>query len=775
LIPSDRVHVSLVRRRLTRAAVAGVAWLAPAYLMFSHQVAAVRRAPLTQQFGAEPLRDIEIPRVEYLTIPGLLTVHRVRLQTKGATILTHDAIELLFSTYDTAPHLQSGEILFQGSDCNYRTAAGASLRNNSFLAFTRTAPCVGLASAPSGEITLTLRFSNKARVALWGARAADSERLGSSWRITDRTVAATRDLAIVGRTVDWYPAHESRASLIAYMWQLPWSGSWVWYLVALSAVCVSLSALLWPDTRQPQPCRRINLRLALCALLIAGALGLMHTVATPPFQAADEPHHFTGFAWRAGRRDVDVETARWARVAHFRRIQFHSDQHFTPFDRLQLGEPWFGGAPPYAERGVGIEWLWRMLVPLFRSFSAEQMLLALRLTNVVLFAITAAAALSIVAACTQTKWPELSVIPMFLVPTLPFFATTVSNYAPLTCTYLLFGIAVLLHFRGESRSAVAGPLLGASWGIAALLSRSAIPLAPLVGTMAAGRLLTHRGHRFPESCVYWLGLTATIAAAMTLAGSNYVGPLETHIRAALGNTTGRAVSLIVTHPFLILLVSFVTVPLDVRNRSSLGRPARDATALFVRRAALATALSVAICIIASAFVRLPTVPPVGSMPTAKAYVARLLLAVATMARIRHADFATSTSFWGGFGWLDTFPPEWFISLLAIASGAALISFLLEIRRSQSVQMATSFLALVTGAAASVVLYAVGVLRVTPADVVGRYLFGLQFSGLMVMWSSVGSRGETQNVAKAGRWVALCAAGCACAQLFSLSVILQRYF
>src|SRR5438093_1348813 len=121
--------------RVVRASLAAVAWALPLALLFAQDVPGQRR----QALGAEPVqgtvRAVEIPPLRYLTGPGLPTVHRVRLQTSAPLVIaTHQGVDLLVSTYDTSPRLVTGELLLDGTDCVYRTAPGASLRNNAYLA-----------------------------------------------------------------------------------------------------------------------------------------------------------------------------------------------------------------------------------------------------------------------------------------------------------------------------------------------------------------------------------------------------------------------------------------------------------------------------------------------------------------------------------------------------------------------------------------------------------------------------------------------------------------
>src|SRR4029077_12423452 len=101
--------------------------------------------------------------------------------------------------------------------------------------------------------------------------------------------------------------------------------------------------------------------------------------------------------------------------------------------------------------------------PVVRNLPAPRLLLALRLIDGALFAVAVAVFFGIVTAAAETRRPELSAIPLFLVPKLPFFAMTVSNYGLLIAAYVTLSCGIVLDFRDKRAAPWAGPLIGFGW------------------------------------------------------------------------------------------------------------------------------------------------------------------------------------------------------------------------------------------------------------------------------------------------------------------------
>jgi hypothetical protein len=146
-----------------------------------------------------------------------------------------------------------------------------------------------------------------------------------------------------------------------------------------------------------------------------------------------------------------------------------------------------------------------------------------------------------------------------------------------------------------------------------------------------------------------------------------------------------------------------------------------------------------------------------------------------MFRLRHVDFLTSQTFWGGFGWLDTLLPAWLVSLLAASSGLALAGLLAWVARTRAVKTGLCLGLFLCGIAASCAASAFSVIRLTPADLHGRYLLGVYLCLLALCWNSVPRMLEGESINTGGRVLAVCGSCILILYLFSFSVILRRYF
>ncbi len=156
----------------------------------------------------------------------------------------------------------------------------------------------------------------------------------------------------------------------------------------------------------------------------------------------------------------------------------------------------------------------------------------------------------------------------------------------------------------------------------------------------------------------------------------------------------------------------------------------------VRVAAAATALLLLLIVILSLFLDYPHVASVDLLhrPPAWRYLLSVLSTAATP-RLRDADLLMTTSFWGGFGWLDRLLPAWAIAAYTAITAGSLIILLAIIARTRDAALFARGALLFLGATASLAVYAVGTLRYSP-DIHGRYLVGLYLAGLAVCGSPI---------------------------------------
>jgi hypothetical protein len=197
----------------------------------------------------------------------------------------------------------------------------------------------------------------------------------------------------------------------------------------------------------------------------------------------------------------------------------------------------------------------------------------------------------------------------------------------------------------------------------------------------------------------------------------------------------------------------------------------------VRDIALAAAITLFVVFAASLFVPYPVLPlyPVPQRPGVLVYVSQAVLACATVFRFGRPDWLTSATFFAGFGWLDLLPPVRLVSLVAGASGVALILLLVWTARARSTRALIWISATAAGFVASAGTYALSVYQSTLSDLHGRYLIGLYLCALAVCWTGPGRAADPPSPARSVLLTAAAFAGGVAVHVYSLRLILFRYF
>jgi hypothetical protein len=170
----------------------------------------------------------------------------------------------------------------------------------------------------------------------------------------------------------------------------------------------------------------------------------------------------------------------------------------------------------------------------------------------------------------------------------------------------------------------------------------------------------------------------------------------------------------------------------------------------VRWAALASAALVVLSLVGSVLVPYPQLELEPRHPMTAAERAMTVLAtMATMFRLRDPNFLLFSTFWAGFGWVDTMPGPAFLSLLALLTGVGLVGLLLHLARPRQVRRFLWLLALGLGAAMSLILYALATQNL-PIALQGRYLIGWYLVVLAVIGSWIALAAGPSPGAMGGR-------------------------
>ena len=783
-------------RFTSSVACAGLALFAAVAWPLFARVENVINVPLAGAHETFPMTFVRILPDRASASAGPGRTHRTNLLLKDpARVLRHQQLSLLVSTFDTRPDLESAELALEGTRCVYRTAPGAEVPNNRTLDLTRGEGCAPLDGTPSGRITLTVVLRNHARLALW-THAAPASTVTSQTITVDPAPESQGPEALIvsGRLVDagTPSARHRRVDLLAYVWQVSDSSRWIWLAVGLgvAAISIGFGGLWYPGstgTGGPAFSRGLS------AFVLASGLGLLYSVLTPPFQAPDEPHHFVAFTAVAGRPNLVGEIDAWAARGHVLRIRFRPAEQFTPAD---IGIPeltrerW--AAPENVIRGSAVHVLWKFVAPVLRPMPTPRMFLALRLTHALVLALLIGMVVAILVRYCDVPSPQLLAFPILLVPTLPFFGMHVSNHAPLIGAYVLIAAGLALMALNRKNDHVSGLLVGGGWALAIVLSRSAMPLAPLIAAFAVARLLFGPAPcRIRGSLSFWAGLIMPVSIALSLSDDAY---RATNVKLGGGMLPAALLTPVETltrSPWLLMLAVPLLAGLEsslCRLRVSAGHAVRATVRNLTRWAAIAAASAVAILMIGSIFFRYPALATIGPLnqPQAMDYARDVLWAGLTILRFAGPDYRSSVTFWGGFGWLETLPSDSLISLLTGATGLALVGLLIQIARTSDTRRTFFLAAAVAGFSGTLVAYSLSLSQVASAmsqwkvesviDFAGRYVFGLYLSMVVMCWSGITLVPNGPFARRLQQTVSIgCVLSCMGIYAVCLRLLLYRYF
>jgi hypothetical protein len=190
-----------------------------------------------------------------------------------------------------------------------------------------------------------------------------------------------------------------------------------------------------------------------------------------------------------------------------------------------------------------------------------------------------------------------------------------------------------------------------------------------------------------------------------------------------------------THPWLLL----APLPLGYAfERLLRALPAADGSrwaAALARAVGYMLSAAVALSLGGSLLVRFPTLATreVWSPGSVIEYVKHVLLVGLTSLRLVGPDLLLSTSFWGGFGWIDTVLPPALVIVLTTGLAAGLILTGWSIARRRDPRHAAWTVILGVSGTATLAAYAVSTYFLD-RNLHGRYLIGLYVATVLAAWT-----------------------------------------
>jgi hypothetical protein len=337
------------------------------------------------------------------------------------------------------------------------------------------------------------------------------------------------------------------------------------------------------------------------------------------------------------------------------------------------------------------------------------------------------------------------------------------------------------------RAEWAGFPLGLASGLMLAGGRSPWPLGILVAVVLIGRLLLgprDAGSRARVAAVFWLGFGLGASVFFLAMDEAYRTMTQSYALQLADFAPGLLRELVVwllAHPWCLPLAVFAgaglelgLAPLRSLLSARVGRPAQRTAGWLSGAAAVAVLSSLALSLV----VPYPRLPFEWTHPmTAPERVRVVLSSMAGVYRLAQPDYLLASTFWVGFGWLDTMPGALFQGLLAALVAAAVVALLVELARRPDARRVAWLVMIEVGAGGSLAVYAVSTLG-RPTTLVGRYLIGWYLAwlavaagGLSIEMRAASADGELTGTGRAAFFL-MVAGG---VHAYCLAFVLRRYF
>jgi len=745
-----------------------------------------------------PLREPFVPKAargEAVTIPlearesrKRTIVYRLALVVAPTDVLLdHEELQLLFSSETTRRSLIRAELRARRAACVLEAEAGDALVDGQAIVFRRAGTC-SVERQGRADLDLMLELKGEGRLALLGfAPLADT--LPGPVQVPSPTAGAS-SFDVRGAFVD-YTQPAPRIELLNHMWRFGRGTSWLWISLGIGVALAVVGVLVFP-TRASEPQERTHAfswSSGAAAALLAGSLGVLYAVLVPPLMGPDEPYHMLGFAELASNRALADDTVAWMGETHLWRIRYQPTERFRTID---VGRPYRVEddqlrATEVAQRSAVLARLWEAVAPFVYGDPAPRVLLTFRLLNVLMFAVAVGVATAFATATVSEPFPQWLGFPFLFVPSLPFFAMHVSETALLCSSYVLLATGVAVLFLDGPRAHWSGLPLGLGTGLMLAGGRSPWPLCGLVAVLLLGRVLL--GSRAPDArrtaLVFWAGFAAGAAVLYFVLDDAYRNMTVSWVERF---TAGIPIWLrdggvwLLAHPAVALALAALSAVIEIAlqpPRAWIAGRLKQSESRLVRGTALALSGLVLLSLTGSLLVSYPQLELAPRrVLTAPERVAAVLETMGTMFRLSEPNFLLSSSFWVGFGWLDTSPKPWFEALIVALVACALLLLLWQSAQRTEARRLIWLLLLTIGSAITLVLYTLTTQVAKPLH--GRYLIGWYLCVLAVIGSaltldlrsnaSVGT-GSPSGTRRAT--VLLATAGFI--HVYCLSFILIRYF
>jgi len=756
---------------------------------------------LASESARVPMRTPLVPRVargEPITIPlegresrrGSRLFRLTLSLTDPVALARHEELWLFLSSSTTRRRLVGAELRVRGAECALTASGRDDLRQDQPTVFVRSPACSNPGDLAAGAaLDLTVEVKGDGALSLLGSKPLMGAEPG---KVQVPPFGARPAVLDVRGHFVWYPETAPRVVLLNHMWRISPDLGWLAGLVCAGVGLALAGCLVFPTrplAALAPPSGAAILRAGAGAALLAGSLALLHAVLAPPLSGPDEPYHLLGFAELTQDPALAKDTVVWMGETHLWRIRQQPAERFRSID---VGAPYVVEddqlrPTEVAMRSALLARLWAAVGPPLRGKPAPRVLLALRLLNTFIFALAVGVATAFAVATVPEPFPQWLTFTFLFVPSLPFFAMHVSETALLCSIYVLLGTGLAVMFLDGPRAHWAGLPVGLATGLMLAGGRSPWPLAVIVAAALLGRVMLgssalpapRRG-----AFVFWAGFALGAAAFYSLLNDDYVRMVRVHARFVPASLRPASEWLLGHGAALLGIVAGAGL-LEAASRpwrDAVGERMARSTRGLARRAGPALAVLVLVSLAASLFIDYPQLIREPPHPlTAPERVAAVLGSMATMFRLSQPDFLLASSFWVGFGWLDTMPKPPFQALVVALVAIAVVALFAHVGWRQQVRRFLWLLILGVGSVASLVLYTLTT-QGLPMALGGRYLVGWYVCVLGVIGTALtlahsspqAGRPESEATSGTGR-AALLLVVAGSIHVYCLCFVLQRYF
>lgn len=594
-------------------------------------------------------------------------------------------LALLFGTYNTEPKIIDARIIISDSNCTF-TSHQKRLIDNELASFTSENLC-SINSDKDPFFTLKLTLQGTKNLAVWMRKESVgpfNESNLNLYFVQDHQ----RFNAIGSITNDEKPIQsQMRINKLAYLWGFDSH-------ILIFKLIFELLLILWSIALYFILSNALKLATYSPAamilgfyILLVGSTGVI-SILVPPLQAPDEVDHVLGYLLITGQNTRIPELEQMARSGHFERIKFHSEQIFKTSDMKHPYPVAWGShveqINPVTRSSV-TPWLWHHYFQLLpKSMGISKTILSLRFFNSAIWCLGFLFALLFSVIFTRGFFNEnFREISYFIfIPILPFFAMHVSDYS-LSLTLVVTSILLLMQLPQVKNYSLLGAVTGLFIQLNLFSNRaniaSLLVFIPLVWHALFCRIDWNSSLGAKYRRLLGMGAKFWFFAAL-FALMPTISPHETHIN-NFSNELSPMFQIIPSMRFFFTMDHYRYLGVFIVFAAWFGYAILSGIgflfefsvrahirAKFEQLAMICFKIILLFILIFPAFSLFISHLPhalnieVSSRSTFREYFISLIKVIVTSIRLHDFDFYLQSSFWGGFGWLDSIPSQNFLAL-----------------------------------------------------------------------------------------------------------------